>query len=138
MKTAKSGLLRLKGEDYYWTERFDREVVDGRIRRLHQEDFCQVCGISGEFKYESEGGPSFADCMKAMQEMRMSLADRVAFIDRMIFNYLIGNGDAHAKNSAARRRSMTCRGRVSRQWRRRPGCVRRSFLDALTRWPVES
>ena len=100
LKTAKSGLLRLKGGDYYWTERFDREVVDGRICRLHQEDFCQVCGISGEFKYESEGGPSFADCQAAMQEMKMTLADRVAFIDRMIFNYLIGNGDAHGKNSA--------------------------------------
>lgn len=97
---AKSGLMRIKGDDFYWTERYDREIADGRICRLHQEDFCQVCGISGELKYESEGGPSFADCMAAMVEMRLSLADRLAFIDRMIYNYLIGNADAHGKNSS--------------------------------------
>jgi len=85
---------------YYWTERFDRESVDGKIRRLHQEDFCQVTGTSGELKYESEGGPSFAGCMAAMGEMGISLSDRFAFIDRMIFNYLIGNADAHGKNSS--------------------------------------
>ena len=100
ISVAKSGLMRIKGDDFYWIERYDREVVDGCIRRLHQEDFCQVCGISGELKYESEGGPSFADCMAAMGEMRFSLADRLAFIDRMIYNYLIGNADAHGKNSS--------------------------------------
>ena len=100
LATAKCGLMRVKGRICYWTERFDREVVDGQVRRLHQEDFCQICGISGELKYESEGGPSFAQCMAVMQEMKISLADRLSFIDRMIFNYLIGNADAHGKNSS--------------------------------------
>ncbi len=100
LSAAKSGLMRIKDGTYYWTERFDREKVDGNIRRLHQEDFCQIMGMSGELKYESEGGPSFARCMAAMSEMKIALADRFAFIDRMIFNYLIGNADAHGKNSA--------------------------------------
>ena len=100
LSAAGSGLISVKNRVYYWTERFDREFVDGKIRRLHQEDFCQVTGISGELKYESEGGPSFSACMAAMGEMGISLADRFAFIDRMIFNYLIGNADAHGKNSA--------------------------------------
>lgn len=100
LKTAKCGLMRIKGDPYYWTERYDRESVDGEIWRLHQEDFCQALGVSGEMKYESEGGPSFATCMKAMREMKFSLADRLAFIDRMIFNFLIGNADAHGKNSS--------------------------------------
>ena len=100
LATAKCGLMRVKDRICYWTERFDREVVDGRIHRLHQEDFCQICGISGELKYENEGGPSFSRCMAAMQAMKLSLADRFAFIDRMIYNYLIGNADAHAKNSS--------------------------------------
>ncbi len=100
LSAAKSGLMRIKGETYYWTERFDREKVGGKIHRLHQEDFCQITGTSGELKYESEGGPSFARCMAAMSEMKIALADRFAFIDRMIFNYLIGNADAHGKNSA--------------------------------------
>ena len=100
LAAAESGLMRLDGCDYYWTKRYDREIADGRISRLHQEDFCQICGISGELKYENEGGPSFANCMAAMSEMRISLADRLAFIDRMIYNYLIGNADAHGKNSS--------------------------------------
>ena len=100
LATAKCGLMRVKGSICYWTERFDREIVDGQVRRLHQEDFCQICGISGELKYESEGGPSFAQCMAVMKEMKISLADRLSFIDRMIFNYLIGNADAHGKNSS--------------------------------------
>ena len=100
LATAKCGLMRVKESICYWTERFDREIVNGQVRRLHQEDFCQICGVSGELKYESEGGPSFAQCMTVMQEMKISLADRLSFIDRMIFNYLIGNADAHGKNSS--------------------------------------
>ena len=110
LATAKCGLMRIKDAVCYWTERFDREIANGQIRRLHQEDFCQVCGISGELKYESEGGPSFSDCMSTMREMKVSLADRLAFIDRMVFNYLIGNADAHAKNSAILYRGMGKKG----------------------------
>ncbi len=100
LAVAKSGLMRIKDEIYYWTERFDRETVDGKICRLHQEDFCQITGTPSELKYENEGGPSFAQCMTAMAEMKIALTDRFAFIDRIIFNYLIGNADAHGKNSA--------------------------------------
>lgn len=107
LKVAKSGLMRLKGDVYYWTERYDRETVDGKICRLHQEDFCQICGVSGELKYEDEGGPSFADCMAAMGKMKIALSDRIRFIDRMIFNYLIGNADAHGKNSSILYRGRT-------------------------------
>lgn len=107
LATAKCGLMRVKDRVCYWTERFDREFADGRIHRLHQEDFCQICGISGELKYESEGGPSFLRCMAVLQEMKLSLADRFAFIDRMIYNYLIGNADAHGKNSSVLYRGKT-------------------------------
>ncbi len=100
LPVAESGLMKIKGGTYYWTKRFDREESDGRIRRLHQEDFCQITGTPGELKYESEGGPSFARCMAAMAGMNLPLSDRLAFIDRMIFNFLIGNADAHGKNSS--------------------------------------
>ena len=48
--------------------------------------------------------------MKAMQEMKFSLADRLAFIDWMIFNFLIGNADAHGKNSSILYRQKGGRG----------------------------
>lgn len=107
---ARCGIIGLKGEAFYWTERYDRESVGDAVRRLHQEDFCQILGVSGERKYESEGGPSFADCMGAMAEMGLPLSDRLAFIDRMAFNFLIGNADAHGKNS-----SVLYRGRAGRR-----------------------
>lgn len=100
LKAAPCGLMRVKGAVYYWTRRFDREWIGGRMRRLHQEDFCQVTGVPGELKYESEGGPSFRSCMAAMRDMRMALSDQFAFIDRMAFNFLLGNADAHGKNSS--------------------------------------
>lgn len=109
LKAARCGILRLKGVDYYWTERFDREVVDGRVCRLHQEDFCQILGISAEVKYESEGGPSFRSSMDAMREMKLSLADRFAFVDRVVYNWLIGNADAHGKNSSVLYRGSRAR-----------------------------
>lgn len=100
LQTAPCQLMRIGDEDYYVTERFDREMLAGKICRIHQEDFCQICGISGELKYENEGGPSIARCWHAMQQMNLPLKDRIAFIDRVIFNFLMGNADAHAKNSS--------------------------------------
>ena len=98
LQTAECGLMRIKDGVYYWTRRYDREVADGRVERLHQEDFCQILGVESEMKYESEGGPSFTACMSAIDEMKLGLVHKFAFIDRMIFNYLIGNADAHGKN----------------------------------------
>lgn len=100
LSAASSGLMRIKGVVYYWTERYDRELKDGRIVRLHQEDFCQILGVAGEMKYESEGGPDFRHCLQVMKEMRLGLNHLLAFVDRMIFNFLIGNADAHGKNSS--------------------------------------
>ena len=100
LPAAECGILRIRDDLYYWTKRFDREIADGRIARLHQEDFCQITGTPAEMKYESEGGPSFARCMAAIRGMRLGLAHQLSFIDRMVFSFLIGNADAHAKNSS--------------------------------------
>ena len=99
LPTAKCGILRIKGLPYYFTERFDREIVDGFVRRLHQEDFCQALDVDPELKYECEAGPTFRSCTTVMREMNLGLRHQVNFIKRMIFNYLVGNADAHGKNS---------------------------------------
>ncbi len=100
LPTATNGLMRIKDSVYYWTERYDREVKRGEILRLHQEDFCQILGVQGEMKYESEGGPDFKNCTKVMTDMKLGLNHLLSFVDRMIFNFLIGNADAHGKNSS--------------------------------------
>ena len=40
---------------------------DGTVWRLHQEDFCQALGVPSEKKYQSEGGPSLADCFELIR-----------------------------------------------------------------------
>jgi len=80
-------------------KRFDREVSDDAIRRLHQEDFCQALRIPPEFKYETEGGPSLATCFKLLRTNSTSAGkDVLSLVNWVILNYLIGNSDAHGKN----------------------------------------
>ena len=98
LSASKSDVLTLGGGLYYVVERYDREIVDGRPHRLHQEDFCQLLSVDPETKYESDGGPSIRQCMAVARKLRLSPASQLAFIDSIAFNYLIGNADAHAKN----------------------------------------
>ena len=98
LRVAECDILEINGIPYYVVERYDREKVDGFWRRLHQEDFCQLLGVNPKLKYESEGGPSLPRCFDLMRRMELSAADTIAFLDQIIFCFLIGNGDAHAKN----------------------------------------
>jgi len=86
--------------DYLLAERYDRiRGGEGNIQRLHQEDFCQALGIPSEIKYQSEGGPSLAVCFDLVRDASSGPApDLIALLDAVIFNLLIGNHDAHAKN----------------------------------------
>jgi serine/threonine-protein kinase HipA len=83
-------------------ERYDRIWdKDRQLRRLHQEDFCQALGIMPEQKYESEGGPSLQQCFNLLSLNSLKpAADKMALLRWVIFNVLIGNADAHAKNLA--------------------------------------
>ena len=65
---------------------------------MHQEDFCQALSVDPEAKYEADGGPGLSDCMGVIRRMRLTTASQLGFIDSVVFNYIIGNADAHAKN----------------------------------------
>ncbi len=97
---AECSILHLLEEDFYVVQRFDRTIENGIVRRLHQEDFCQLLNISPKLKYQEDGGPGIEDCIAKMPEMHMPAGDRIEFIRLLIFNFLIGNCDAHAKNYA--------------------------------------
>lgn len=81
-------------------ERFDRiRVSEGKILRLHQEDFCQALGVHPEKKYAEDGGPNANDMIALCKSTgAASQANIASFIDMLFFNYLIGAPDAHAKN----------------------------------------
>ena len=83
---------------YYCVTRYDRKKNNSKVSRLHQEDFCQLLSVDAEKKYENEGGPTIPQCFKLIKKMHVGFAGQLDFLRRIIFNYLIGNGDAHAKN----------------------------------------
>lgn len=98
LKVAECEIAVIGGKRRYLCRRYDRENVGGVVRRLHQEDFCQVLGIDSRRKYESTGGPGIVDSFRLLREMSLPASDTVEFLDRIIFNFLVGNGDAHGKN----------------------------------------
>lgn len=93
-------LLWVGDMPYYLVARYDRICTeDGTIQRIHQEDMCQATGILPEIKYENEGGPSITTCQQIITSYSAKPAvDQLRLLDMIIFNYLIGNADAHGKN----------------------------------------
>lgn len=98
LRAAKADILRLDDRRYYVTERYDRAWANGRIVRLLQEDFCQALGVEAEAKYQEDGGPSIARCFCLLRDSGFGFADLDRFLRLCIFNFLIGNADAHGKN----------------------------------------
>ncbi len=88
------------GRTYLLVERYDRKRLDdGRVKRLHQEDFCQALSVFPERKYASEGGPTFKACFDLIRRACTRPAIQVLkLLDAAIFQALIGNADAHGKN----------------------------------------
>jgi len=79
--------------------RYDREQDNsGIIRRYHQEDLCQALGIHPEGKYQKDGGPS-PEKIAGILAQTTDPADALdRFFRALVFNFLIGGTDAHAKN----------------------------------------
>ena len=98
LSASGSLILPVKDRRYYVTDRYDRKAVDGRVERFLQEDFCQAMGVDSEKKYQTDGGPSAARCFRFLREHSLGLADQMRFVDFFLYNFLIGNADAHAKN----------------------------------------
>ncbi len=103
MPAAKVETRTAEGVEYLRVERYDRihRQSGGAtvLERLHQEDFCQAQNIVSEMKYQKEGGPSLKQCFRLLREASSApVIDLARLLDAVIFNYLIGNNDAHGKN----------------------------------------
>jgi serine/threonine-protein kinase HipA len=90
----------VQDRSFLLVQRYDRAIGDdGRVRRIHQEDFCQALGVPPETKYASEGGPTFKDCFALLRRVAARPAvDVLKLLDAVIFNVIAGNADAHGKN----------------------------------------
>lgn len=90
-------------------ERFDRLREPNRVRRLHIIDGCQALDVPVAYKYERNfgagrdvshirDGVSFKKLFSVADHSTQKAATRLALLRWALFNYLIGNCDAHGKN----------------------------------------
>ncbi|MGH8296933.1 MAG: HipA domain-containing protein, partial [Steroidobacteraceae bacterium] len=71
-------------------ERFDRRLIDDSWwARLPQEDFCQVCGIASEQKYEERGGPGMSAILSVLRGSEAAEADRQRFLAAQLLFWLL-------------------------------------------------
>jgi serine/threonine-protein kinase HipA len=98
---VRTRVARFGDESAVVVDRYDRILRTDRIVRVHQEDMCQALGVPPSRKYQNEGGPTPSDIAGLL---RRALPPRIAdsaiwqFADALIWNWLIGGTDAHAKN----------------------------------------
>lgn len=79
--------------------RYDRtQRNNGNLRRLHQEDLAQANGIYPGQKYERGTVPGLT--LNSLLQTGRSLppGDALLLLDQVIYNILVANNDAHAKN----------------------------------------
>lgn len=105
---ARVSILRLP-EPVLAIERFDRVHEADRVRRLHIIDACQALNFPVSYKYERNfgsgrdvrqirDGVSFAALFSLAEYTVQKAVTRLALVRWALFNYLIGNSDAHGKN----------------------------------------
>ncbi len=86
---------------YLLAKRYDRFTDPaGEIRRLHQEDRCQLTCHFPSQKYErssSGRGATLKMMFDAVSDL-VSSGERLKLLDAVIFNVLICNVDSHANN----------------------------------------
>ncbi|HOW16860.1 MAG TPA: HipA domain-containing protein [bacterium] len=82
-------LLPLKDKSLaYVVKRFDRNGAE----KIHQEDFAQILG---QDKYNG----SVEQIGKKLKQISVAPGyDSQLFFERVVFNFILGNGDAHLKN----------------------------------------
>jgi len=99
LPAARSQVLHFDGEVAFVVERYDRRRDEKSIRRLHQEDLCQALGLPPTKKYQNEGGPGIGPMIELLRTHSSRPQEDAWMLARsVIFNWLIGGTDAHAKN----------------------------------------
>ena len=100
LQVADAEILTAGDRQVLLVSRYDRRRdQQGQWLRLHQEDFCQALGVPPELKYQNEGGPDLNACFGLLRRAtRPSAPQVIRLLEAVVFNTLIGNHDAHAKN----------------------------------------
>lgn len=109
MLPAAKAFLERWGEPVLRVERFDRKWKDEKVDRLHLIDGCQLLDLPPIYKYERpfgkhgeaariRSGASLAKLFEACNYCRIPAQARRDLLNWVLFQLLIENSDAHAKN----------------------------------------
>ncbi len=99
LNVANTQIATLGGVRTLIVERFDRTRRGRLVQRLHQIDLCQLMNLPREKKYGSHGaGIDTEDFFKACDQLSVPALARRSHLQAWLFNFIIGNQDAHAKN----------------------------------------
>ena len=99
ISAASSEVMHFEDQRAIVVERYDRELVDGQVVRIHQEDMCQSAGVSPRTKYEAEAGPGVNQILHLLRQSSSAAPEDIdRFVAALAFNWAIGGSDAHAKN----------------------------------------
>jgi serine/threonine-protein kinase HipA len=99
LSVANTSVMTLGGVRTLVSERFDRQRRGQQVRRTHQIDMCQLLNLPRERKYGSQNaGVDTEDFFNACDYLDVPALARRAHLRAWLFNFLIGNQDAHAKN----------------------------------------
>lgn len=82
------------GFPVFWIERFDRQGAGNRSR-LRVEDACQLLEVPSSWKYLGNLETLVGMIREFTSNPTLQLAN---LFDRLLFNWVIGNGDMHLKN----------------------------------------
>ncbi|WP_328806871.1 type II toxin-antitoxin system HipA family toxin [Novosphingobium aerophilum] len=106
LDAASASWRQAGGHPFLLVERYDRVIEQGVAHRLHQEDFAQALGVPSNRKYAADGGPTFREVFAMLRQAATRPAIEVLKLaDAAIFNLIIGNADAHAKNFSLLRKA---------------------------------
>jgi serine/threonine-protein kinase HipA len=99
IEAAQATILQSSKRTAIGVLRYDRRIGrSGQLLRLHQEDFAQANGLPPGRKYERGTLPGL-DLKTLLETGRhITASDALALLDQVIFNILVANTDAHAKN----------------------------------------
>lgn len=89
---------QLHGE-LLFVRRFDRQVSDGQVHRLHQESLASVCDLRG-FGIPQRQQALLKGLRRVVSD---PLRETIEFIRRDILNLAMRNTDNHARNTAVQR-----------------------------------
>jgi serine/threonine-protein kinase HipA len=99
LSVANTSVMTIGGVRSLVSERFDRQRRGQQVRRIHQIDMCQLLNLPRERKFGSHNaGIDTEDFFKACDFLAVPALARRAHLRAWLFNFLIGNQDAHAKN----------------------------------------